>query len=91
VRDFPSPLFGAQGAPPSLLHVFFCCYCLSFSFFPFFPGGDLSVQRAMLIWPKVVCGSTACCLAHRGLHLPKPSGHCCLVAAREPSWLLRLM
>jgi hypothetical protein len=23
VRDFPSPLFGAQGAPPSLLHVFF--------------------------------------------------------------------
>jgi hypothetical protein len=26
--------------------------------------GGQSVQCAMLIWPRVVCGSTACCLAH---------------------------
>jgi hypothetical protein len=38
--------------------------CLLFSFFSFFPGGGRSVQGAMLIWPRVVCGSTACCLTH---------------------------
>jgi hypothetical protein len=27
-------------------------------------GGGQSVQGAMLIWPRVVCGSTAYCLAH---------------------------
>jgi hypothetical protein len=27
-------------------------------------GGGQSVQGAMLIWPRVVCGSTMCCLAH---------------------------
>jgi hypothetical protein len=42
----------------------FCCYCLLFSFFSFFPGWGRSVQGAVLIWPRVVCGSTMCCLAH---------------------------
>jgi hypothetical protein len=37
------------------------CYWLLFSF-SFFPGWGQSVQGAMLIWPRVVCGSTACCL-----------------------------
>jgi hypothetical protein len=61
----PPPLFGAQGTPPSLLCVFFCCYCLLFSFFLFFSlGGGWSVQGAMLIWPRIVCGSTECRLAH---------------------------
>jgi hypothetical protein len=27
-------------------------------------GGGQSVQGAMLIWPRVVCGSTTCRLAH---------------------------
>jgi hypothetical protein len=36
----PLPCFGAQGAPPSLLCVFFFCYCLLFSF-SFFPGWGL--------------------------------------------------
>jgi hypothetical protein len=58
----PFPSFCTQGAPPSLLCVFFCC-CLLFSF-SFFPGGGWSVQGTMLIWPRIVCGSTACCLAH---------------------------
>jgi hypothetical protein len=33
-------------------------------FFLFSLGGGQSVQGAMLIWLRVVCGSTMCCLAH---------------------------
>jgi hypothetical protein len=33
-------------------------------FFLFSLDGGRSVQGAMLIWPRVVCGSTSCCLAH---------------------------
>jgi hypothetical protein len=46
---------------------FFCCYCLLFSFFPL--GGGRSVQGPMLIWPRVVCGSTEGRLAHLVVHL----------------------
>jgi hypothetical protein len=82
----PPPLFSTQGAPPSLLHVFFAVVYYSVSLFSL--GGGRSVQVAMLIWPKVVCGSTAYCLPC-GLRLPKQFGHWHL-AAREPSWFLRL-
>jgi hypothetical protein len=57
----------ALRAPHPLCYVSFCCCCLLFSlvFFSLFSlGGGRSVQGAMLIWPKVVCGSTACRLAH---------------------------
>jgi hypothetical protein len=65
VRDCLSPLFRAQGAPPSLLCVFFVVTAYYSVFFYFFSlGGGQSVQRAMLIWPRVVCGNTACRLAH---------------------------
>jgi hypothetical protein len=63
VRDFPSPTFGAQGAPPSLLCVFFVVFAY-YSVPLFSLGGGRSVQGVMLIWPRVVCGSTLCCLAH---------------------------
>jgi hypothetical protein len=44
--------------------LFYCCY-YSVCFFLFFSlGGGWSVQGAMLIWPRVVCGSTTCSLAH---------------------------
>jgi hypothetical protein len=62
-KDSPPPLFGAQGTPPSLLCVFIVLiayYSVSLSS----PGGGWSVQGAMLIWPRVVCGSTVYCLAH---------------------------
>jgi hypothetical protein len=62
-RDSSTPLLGAQGTPPSLLHVFIVLiayYAVSL----FSPGGGQSDQRAMLIWPRVVCGSTMYCLAH---------------------------
>jgi hypothetical protein len=61
----PSPLFGAQGALPSLLRVFFIVIVYySVCFFLFSLGGGQSAQGAMLIWPRVVCGSTECRLAH---------------------------
>jgi hypothetical protein len=39
----------------------FCCY---YSVSPFSLGWGQSVQGAMLICPRVVCGSTMCHLAH---------------------------
>jgi hypothetical protein len=41
----------------------YCSYCLLLSF-SFFPGCGRSIQGALLIWPRVVCGSTAYDLAH---------------------------
>jgi hypothetical protein len=61
---FP-PIFGAQGTPPSLLCVFFVVIAYYSVFFPLFSlGGCQSVQGAMLIWPTVVCESTACHFTH---------------------------
>jgi hypothetical protein len=60
----PSPLFGAQDAPPSLLHVFFFCYCLlfSFSFFPGWgsvcPGGYADLAQGCLWEYRVPLGLT---------------------------------
>jgi hypothetical protein len=69
VRDFPSPHFCAQGAPPSLLCVFFVVIPYYSVFFSFFPGWGLVCPGAMLIWPRVVCGSTAYRLAHLVVHV----------------------
>jgi hypothetical protein len=62
MRYSPPPLFGAQGALPSLLCVFFVV--IAYYFFLFSLGGGWSVQGAMLIWPMFVCGSTTYHLAH---------------------------
>jgi hypothetical protein len=44
---------------------FSCLFIIQFVLFSFFPlGGGQSVQGAMLIWPRVVCGSTTYHLAH---------------------------
>jgi hypothetical protein len=65
VRDFPSPIFGVQGALLSLLCFFYVVIPYYSEFFFFFSlGGGRSVQGAVLIWPWVVCGSTTSCLAH---------------------------
>jgi hypothetical protein len=59
----PSPFFGTWGTPPSLLCVFiFLIAYYSVSLFS--PGGGRSVQGAMLVWPRDVCGSTRYHLAH---------------------------
>jgi hypothetical protein len=53
-------------APRHLCHVSFVVVVVySVLFFSLFSlVGGQSVQEAMLIWSRVVCGSTACCLAH---------------------------
>jgi hypothetical protein len=63
MRDFPSPPLRCSGRPALFAMCLFCCYCLLFWVF-FSLGGGRSVQGAMLIWPRVVCGSTTCRLAH---------------------------
>jgi hypothetical protein len=62
-KDSPPPFFSAQGTPPSLLHVFIVLIAY-YSVSLFSLGEGWSVQGAMLIWPRVVCGSTAYHLAH---------------------------
>jgi hypothetical protein len=63
-EGFPLPPFSAQGTPPSLRPVFFVVIAYYSVFFLFSLGGGRSVQGPMLIWPRVVCGSTTCHLAH---------------------------
>jgi hypothetical protein len=44
---------------------FSCLFIIQFVFFSFFPGwGGQCFQRAILICPRVACGSTMCRLAH---------------------------
>jgi hypothetical protein len=64
-EGLPLPPFGAQGTLPFFLCLFvvvvhyLVCFLSLFSL-----GMGQSVQGAMLIWPRVVCGSTMCHLAH---------------------------
>jgi hypothetical protein len=61
---FPLPPFSLPDAPPSLLCVFFVVIAYYSVFFLFSLSGGSSVQGAILIWPRIVCGSTECCLAY---------------------------
>jgi hypothetical protein len=78
-------------APHPLCCLSFCCCCLLFRFFfSFFPWVGVSLSRgAMLIWPRVVCGSTACHLAHLVICVSQ-AGRSWRLAAWEPSWFLYL-
>jgi hypothetical protein len=53
-----------SGRPALFATCLFCCCCYTTCFLLFCLGGGRSVQGALLIWPRVVCGSTACCFAH---------------------------
>jgi hypothetical protein len=66
MRECPPPLSGAQGTRPlCYMSFFFSAVCLLFSlvFFLFSLGRGQSVQGAMLICSRVLCGSTTCCLS----------------------------
>jgi hypothetical protein len=90
-KGLPHPPSLVLRVPHPLCYLSFLLLLLIIQFFFLFSlGGDWSVQRAMLIWPSVICGSTAYCLAHLVVHLPKWSGRWCLVVAWEPSWFLCL-
>jgi hypothetical protein len=87
-KDSLPPIFGSQWAPPS----FSCVFIVLIAYYSvslFFPGGGRSVQGAMLLWPRVVLGSTVVPLSSPRPCLPKLSGHWWL-AARGPSWFLHL-
>jgi hypothetical protein len=61
MRDCPSPPLQCSGNPALFAMCLFCCCSLVFSlFFPFSLARGQSVQGAMLIWSRVVCGSSAC-------------------------------
>jgi hypothetical protein len=55
----PFPQSSVLSAPHPLSRCLYCSYCLLVSFSFFSPGGGQSVQGAMLLWLRVVCGSTA--------------------------------
>jgi hypothetical protein len=63
-EGFPSPTLWCSGCSTFFARCLYCSYCLllNFSFFPWV--GGQSVQGAMLIWPRVVCGITVYHLAH---------------------------
>jgi hypothetical protein len=61
-EGFPSLHSRAHGAPPSLPSVFILIAYYSVSLFSL--GGGQSVQGAMLIFPRDVCGSFTYHLAH---------------------------
>jgi hypothetical protein len=61
---FPFPTSSALRVPHPLCYVSFLLLLLIIQgFFLFSLGGGRSVQGAMLIWPRFVCGSTMCHLA----------------------------
>jgi hypothetical protein len=60
--DCPSPPLALRVPCPLYYMSFLLLVIIQFLFFPWV--GGLSVQGAMLIWPRVVCGSTTCRLAH---------------------------
>jgi hypothetical protein len=59
----PSPSSVLRALHP-LCYVSLLFLLLITQFLFFSLGGGWSLQGAMLIWPRVVCGSTVCCLAH---------------------------
>jgi hypothetical protein len=56
-KDSLTPIFSAQCAPPSFPCVFIVLIAY-YSVSLFSPGGGQSAQGAMLLWPRIVCGST---------------------------------
>jgi hypothetical protein len=70
----PFPQSSALSAPHPLCSVSLLFLLLISQFLFFSLGGGRSVQGAMLLWPRLVCGSTAVPRSSPCLHLPKPSG-----------------
>jgi hypothetical protein len=80
-EGFPSPNLQCS-VHPTLFPTCLCCsYCLLLSFSFFSQGGGRSVQGTMLLWPRVICGSTTVPLSSPCPCLPKPSGH-----RRQADW-----
>jgi hypothetical protein len=89
-EGLPFPPSSVLRVPCPLCYVSFVVVYYSVWFFSLFSlGGGQSVQGAMLIWPRVVCGSTVCCLAHLVVCISL-AGRKWHLVAQEPSWFLHL-
>jgi hypothetical protein len=64
----PVPL-QCSGYPTQFATFFLVLLLIIQFFFHFSLGGDRYVQGAMLIRPRIVCGSPKCCLAHLVFHI----------------------
>jgi hypothetical protein len=91
MRDCPSHTLVLRGPHPLCYVSFFVAVvCYSVWVFSLFSlVGDQSVQGAILIWPRVVCGSTACCLAHLMVCVSR-AGRSWRLTAWESSWFPHL-
>jgi hypothetical protein len=85
----PFPQSSALRAPHPLSCMSYLFLLLITQFLFFSLGGGQTVQVAILLWPRLVCGSTMVPRSSPGLPLPKPSGRRQL-AAQGPSWFLCL-
>jgi hypothetical protein len=74
-EGFFSPNLWRSVCPTLFPTCLICSYCLLLSFSFFSPDGGRSVQGAVLLWPRLVCGSTVVPRSSPGLCLPKQSGH----------------
>jgi hypothetical protein len=72
LEGFPSPPLWRSVCPTLFPTCLYCSYCY-YSVSLFSPGGGQSVQGAMLIWPRLVCGSNMVPLSSPCPCLPKPS------------------
>jgi hypothetical protein len=70
----PFPQSSVLSVPHPLSCVSYLSLLLITQFLFFSPGGGQSVQGAMLLWPRLVCGSTAVLRSSPGSCLSKPSG-----------------
>jgi hypothetical protein len=70
----PFPQSSALSAPHPLSRMSLLFLLLITQFLFFSPSGGQSVHGAMLLWPRLVCGSTVVPRSSPGLHFPKPSG-----------------
>jgi hypothetical protein len=70
----PFPQSSALSVPHPLSCVSYLFLLLITQFLFFSPGGGQSVQGAVLLWPRLVCGSTAVPQSSPGPCLPNPSG-----------------
>jgi hypothetical protein len=74
-EGFLLPTFWHLGCPALFAMCLFCCNCLLFRFFSFFPGwglvcpGGYADLAQDCLWEYCMFLSSPC-----GLHLPKPSG-----------------
>jgi hypothetical protein len=85
----PFPQSSALSAPHPLSCMSYLFLSLITWFLFFSLGGGQSVQGAMLLWPRLVCGATAVLRSSPGPRLPKPYGRRPL-AAPGASSVLRL-